>query len=307
MGLRCKSARLIMVWLSDMQTLEILETQTIFTPLGIRCWDPVYDRQVGEGLQVTARPETASGPVKYAFRTATRVYAFQNLPGLHEVTYPTEAGSPSARVLISIEDNQQRFLPVALGIELPLPYRGLYLVDAPGSPLDDNPPGFYLFSAPARPVTAGIAVVRAHLLDQATRQPAAYAMLEVRVQSGGTWYGLADARGVVVVMFPYPTFLSTLDTSPPVPNPVPLNQQNWSLQVSVRYAPDTLVATVLDMPDLASISRQPPGLIWSTVTGPASNELLLNLIYGQELRLQTDGLPASEAATLLVSPATSPP
>ena len=112
--------------------MKLLERQTIFTPLGLRFWDPVTDRQVGNDLVVTARPEEGSGPVMRAFRTASSVYAFQGLAGLREVEYPSEPRTrfrspPEQRgFIIEITDARKRFLPTLFTVQLPLAERGLY-------------------------------------------------------------------------------------------------------------------------------------------------------------------------------------
>lgn len=283
------------------------ERLNLFTPLGIRFWDPVYERQVRDGLLVTAYAADDPGSGIPAFRTAAGVYAFQRLPGLHDLVYRGESPPEARSFLVSVADRQQRFLPVVFSVELPLPYRGLFLVDALSSPLISNPPGFYLFSAPGRVPGSGLAVLRAQLYDQASRGAAAYAVLEMHLPDGTAWYGLADERGTVTLLCPYPSFLSSPGTSPPVPNPMPLNQQNWPVQIRVRYAPDMLVPTALQRPELASILRQPAGLIWPHSSDPPDSEWAGSLIYGQELQIQTDGLPPDESPRLLISPQTSPP
>ncbi len=65
-----------------------LETLTTRTLLGIRFWDPATDRQISDGLQLVAWPETAPDCKIDAFRTASGNFAFQNLPGMRAYEYP---------------------------------------------------------------------------------------------------------------------------------------------------------------------------------------------------------------------------
>jgi len=73
---------------SQFEVYAPLERVTIVTALGIRFWDALLDAPVRDGLDVTARPlgQRAGGTV--AFRTASGIYAFRGLPGLHDVEYP---------------------------------------------------------------------------------------------------------------------------------------------------------------------------------------------------------------------------
>jgi hypothetical protein len=303
----------------------LLEKRIVFTPLGIRFWDMVLDKQVADDLIVTTRPAAANRPIVAAFRTASGIYAFQGLPGLSAVEYPTadaadavETSPPDPVPFITeIIDRRHRFLPVAIKQELPLPYRGVFPSDAAGSPPDGSPPnggppGFYLCSAPTRPVVSGLAVVRAQLQDWTTREPAAYAILEVQINDGEPWCGVADHRGCVAVFFPYPTFTVTLNTSPP--SGPPLAQQKWEATIRVRYAPSTLEhLTPVTIPNLRSIPdyysilkqlKQPPGLIYTTENefDDPVESWEVELAYGQELVASTRDL-----STLLISPVASLP
>lgn len=308
-----------------------LEQTTVFTPLGIRFWDQVRDTQVSDSLMVIARPATivqgsppagsppdfylysaTAGSVTTAFRTASGVYAFQGLPGLHDVEYPVgelalEASPPNKRYfIIEVKDEQRRFLPTVFGVELPLDYRGVFLngispltESSPpiGSPPFSSPPGFYLFSAPTRATAPGLAAVRGCLVEASTERPAAYAVLEVQV-NGKTWYGVADERGCVAVLFPYPTFINTPGLSPPdTLRILPLQQQKWELTIRVRFNPDTLYFPLgeKNSPDLRTILKQSPGVIWracpqSPIAELPVEELSLNLVFGRELVLQTANL-----------------
>jgi hypothetical protein len=277
-----------------------LERVTIFTPLGIRFWDPVQDAQVKEGLIVTAYPEGTHRNGTRAFRTLSGVYAFRGLPGLHDVEYPSVAfpdASPpvAARFIIRVFDERRRFLPIVFGADLP--YFGVYPTHPPLSPPAGGLPGFYLFSAPTRPGAPSLAVMRAQLaerVDAVTRRPAAHAVLEVEVAGGRTWYGVADERGSVAVLFPYPTFtIATGLTSPAALTPV-TSVQSWDLHVRVRYEPVALTfSNGFRIPHLRSVFDQSPGRLWSTAVaqpGQPVSQMSAELIVPYFLQSTAGGL-----------------
>jgi hypothetical protein len=295
-----------------LEALRVRERLTIFTPLGIRFWDPALDTQVSEGLTVTARPLDIRGRTTGAFRTTSGIYAFQGLPGLHAVEYPRGQPLPlrsppaTARFLVEVRDDEGRFLSVAFSVDLP--YQGIFPTGSlHGLPVG-GPPGFYLFSAPTRPVSATLAVVRAQLAEHGTgssEKAALYAVMEVQGSDGQVWYGLADERGCVAVLFPYPTFSShsgALSLSPPETD----SRQRWTLSIGIRYAPDALrFPPASSLPELRSIFNQGSGTIWPSRTASPEqpvSRLSAELIFGEELVLKSAG-----EATLLISPALSSP
>lgn len=292
------------------ETFRPLERLTIFTPLGIRFWDPARDLPIEDSLVVTAWPWGATGPVRRAVRTASGIYAFHGLPGLRDLEYPApgtdplQSGSPlrSARFTVAVADLERRFLPAVFTVDVP--YRGIFPTNTAG-PSGNRPPGFFLFSAPTRPIPPALAVVRAQLaraLDPSTVEPAAFAVLEVQV-GATSWYGIADERGAVAVVFPYPTFEEAPAGSPPSPLAAG-TEPRWEVTARVRFTPTTLtVPAGATQPDLRSIFAQGPGVIWPA-RGPGAmptSELFAELVLGQELILRTDG-----ESTLVVGPGTSP-
>ncbi len=270
----------------------VIERQTIFTPLGIRFWDPASDSQIGHGLAVRAWPDGATEPVRSAFRTASGIYAFQGLPGLRDVEYPANGGgsaSPPAgqRFVVAVQDEQRRFLPAVLRLDAP--FFGIYPTAAASSPPGAALPGVYLFSAPWRTAT-GLAVVRAELVRRSTGEPAAWAVLELDVAESGVWHGIADERGSVAVLFPIPPFQATLGSSPPGPQAPPQEQQ-WQVTARVLFQPSHLETPAgADQPDLRTILTQAGGVVWASSTGAPAAELAATLNFGQDLILRTAGL-----------------
>ena len=302
--------------LVDVRVLEELTGRTL---LGIRFWDPALDEQVRDDLLVRARRADGVGPERTAVRTAGGLWAFHGLPGLHALERGDEAGEgaeplasppePAAvRFLVSVEDARRRFLPVAFTVDLPLPYRGPWNPGLEASPQSSAAARCYLFSSPNRPAGPGLAVVRAHLADadhngpDGAPAPAAHALLELELEGGGRWYGLADRRGSVAVLLPWPTVTGTIATSPPNGTFPPLARQRWSLTVRVRWSPGLPTQPVAGgAPDLRAVRQQELARLWPDA-GPTVPELEAELAYGRELVLRTSGRPE-----LLIEAAGSPP
>jgi len=270
-----------------------LERLAIITPLGIRFWDAALDRPVEDGLLVTAWPPTKPGALTQASLTMSGVYAFHGLPGLRSFEYPAVDGPqlspPSAqRFVVAVEDRLGRFVPVVFQVDLP--YLGIFPTESGGSP-GGRPPGFFLFASAGRPVTSGLAVVRAQLVD-AAGLPAAHAVLEVDDSTGQRWFGLADARGVVALLLPYPAFPFESDGSSPRSPSEAREPPHWGLTVRARYRPASQqVPPGARRPDLASLFAQPLANILAAFDLGPTSSLPANLIFGRELVLRTGSGP----------------
>lgn len=272
------------------------ERISVIVPLGIRFWDPAFGVQINDGLAVTAYPEGARRPATAAFCTPGGIYAFQGLSGLHDIEYPqTDSASPgslpaTARFLIEVVDTASRFLPVAFLVDAP--FSGIFPTDLPQSPVAPAPPGFYLFSTPTRTGSQLTALVRAQLserLDEINERPAAYAVLEIDAPEGNTWIGMADDRGAVAVLFPYPTFTGASNASLlPSAAAAP---QSWSIDLRVRYQPSALIfPTGSALPELRSVLAQAPAAIWTQRASPpgqALASLSATLVFGEQLTMRS--------------------
>lgn len=285
-------------------TLVRLERVTTMTPLGIRFWDAAADAQVTDGLVVTARPQANPGarPVA-AFRAGSGVYAFAGLPGLREFEQP-RTGAPDPAFpppaaakpfWIDVMDAFGRFLPVTFAAAAPTP--GLFLIGTGGA---TAPPGFFLFPAASRSTGAGIAAVRADLVDADTGLPAAFAAVEVDVPGSGTAVGLADDAGRVAVLFPAPAVVRPV--VPPAPPPVgsPPPAPTWPLAVRVRYAPAGLTfvpppppagrdAPGPSRPELRGVLTQALGQIVPDPALAPVDQITPDLALGIDLVLRTAG------------------
>lgn len=261
---------------------------------------------------VTARPENAARPVKTAFLTHSGAYAFDRLPGLREVEqgafgdYPVSSPPVQKRFVVEVRDQHRRYVEVGFSVDLPLPYRGLYLSHQTSSPPNSIPRGVNLYSAVTRTPPSMIAAVRGELFDREAAQTAAHAVVCVTTEDGFQWYGLADAHGRFVTFMPYPTLIGGIGGSPAVQSRRPLHQQTWQLSIEVLYAPH-LVTSLLDstLKEYSSVLNQPPARIWPVLPedgGISTDKQNVQLNYGIDVILKTAG-----QSKLMVSPATSPP
>jgi hypothetical protein len=256
----------------------ILDRITLVTPLALSFWDQVSNTTVGDGLVVTAYPPHQPEQAVQAIVNRLGIYVLRNLPGLRAVENGTGdttfwASPPAIRVfVVEVQDTRRRFQPFSLTLSAPV--RGVFAWElAPGSP--PEPTSVPLFSAPARPAPAGMAVLRAELFDPIHKQPAAWAILEARLAGQLLARGLADAAGRLVLIFPFP--------EPNLASHIPLTQQVWSLQLRAAYASSTPVPP---LPDLEAALAQPSATLWqdSARSLPLAQA---NLSFGRELVLRS--------------------
>ncbi len=262
---------------------ELSERYCIFTALGLRFWDPVLNMQISDHLCVRAWQDKTNYPVKFGFRTTSGNYVFQGLPGLHDIEYPNDKESlnPPKKYIVEVKDELNRFMPAVFSVELPLPYRGLYF-----SENGNSFPGFYLISSPSRTTPPGLASVRGQLICNSTYLPASYAVAEVEIE-GRKWYGIADKRGNISVIFPYPQFKSLSTANPQDNLENPFSLQKWQMTVRIHFSPESLVFPQgSKIPLLQTILKQKAGKIWDTETHPVK-ELSSNLTFDQEFILKT--------------------
>jgi hypothetical protein len=275
--------------------VNILTYATFVAPLGLRFWDAVGQRMIGDGLEVIASPASDPAQQIAAYPNRSAIYVLRNLPGLYAAEHGAgdeaywAAPPPSRPFTIMVRDRMQRFLPFRFDVQAPS--RGLYgWPCAPTSP-PDALAAVPLFSAPARAIPFGMAVIRAQLRTAAGR-PASWALLEGRVNGGPPARGLADKAGAVALIFAYPQ----LPTTGPRP---PLTQQTWTIQLSARYRP---VTPPPEQPDICDLLDQPEASMWSDAaqTQPLTSA---TLVYGRELVLRTRKDPTSWLSEVRITPA----
>lgn len=289
--------------------IRVLERVPTVSLLGVRLRDAVTGAQIREGLHVRAWPADG-GRVTLARRTASDLYAFQGLPLLEDLEtgreplHPESSPGPVPRAFVlSVDDPLGRYLPAALPVDLPLPYPGRWLEDAPPvSPGDEPPDGLRLFRAPAARPEPWMAAVRGELVQRDGGAPAGHARVRVRIDAGTPVTGFSDANGRFLVVAPLPVLVADLGGSPPVV-PLPLSRRTWSLSLSVDWAPDAqLPLPRAGVPAYQSLFVQPQADLWTDPAGPPEPVWSGVLLPGVALVARSRG-----RSELLVSPVPASP
>jgi hypothetical protein len=287
-----------------------LEFVTRVTPLGLRFWDAVTGAVVADGLAVTAYPPGGGRRVS-AYTTRSGVFVLQGLPGLRDLEEGEGDAAywdflpPGRRFVLEVVDREGRFQPFTFTADLPA--RGLLTWRCEKASPPESAAAFVpLFSTAARTVPAGTAVLRADLWDPWAQVPAAWAVLEVRAPGRPPVRGIADGRGRVAVLFPYPEPTSPFPDlgSPPAGAAAPFTAQEWPLEVRAAYAPQDPAPAI---PDLCDTLGQPPADLWadSFQIEPLTGAVLK---LGQELIVRTrDAGRLTPLPVLYITPAASPP
>jgi hypothetical protein len=271
-----------------------IEAITRVTPLGVRFWDDITQRPISDGLAVTAYP--ANQPAR---RSAARVncadtFIFQDLPGLHEAEFGAGNDeywtSPPAQreFVVEVIDPFDRFQPFTFAAHPPERGRFNWWCAPSGAPPDHAP--VPLFSAPARSVPGGLAVMRIEVWDAVRHAPAAWALLEAHYDGRRIARSYADQKGRVVLMFPYPEPSDPPITSPPSQRTSLVNQ-SWPIELRAFYAPSLPVP---DVPDLCDVLQQPEVQLLNNL----SPEVLLgdvDLKFGGKLTVSSPPEPLSIA------------
>ena len=280
--------------------IQVMETLTLVCPLGLRFWDAVDRAPVSEGLSMQIWPKSQPDLRIPAVLNRTDVFTFHDLPGMRGIEIGAgddafwRANPPRFDFVVQVQDTANRFLPFQLPVRLPV--RGL----------SDGVP---LFSSPARVVVSPMGIIRAQLFDPIHRLPAAWTLVEARVEGIVLGRGVADAQGGLLLPLPYPEARNSGPAfgSPLGPAGVKLNDQTWQVHLSFFYAPQPSSS----VPDLNQVLKQPPATAWvdEMLSAPLTTATLR---FGQELVLRSRALLASPPAspwlsTLLITPAGSPP
>jgi hypothetical protein len=269
--------------------------------LGVRFWDRVGGRPVADGLELletTSETLATCGP--------HGVFAFHDLPGMHESAYGTGDdafwSSPPNRgpFRFRLRDRARRFLPFTFDADLPV--QGLFMEDCGiGSSPPDVVGAVPLFSSPSRVAPGSLARVSADLWNIVDDEPAAWAVLEITTGDGSLHRGVADEQGRVIVLFAYPEPPPHPISPPPSPGSRALARQTWPLTLEVRYARSATSPSpgVPDgePPDLCAVLTQPNATLLASAS-PAISLGPQPLAFGRELALRTPG-----HSELLVLPA----
>ncbi|MFL5653295.1 MAG: hypothetical protein ACJ8CB_03810 [Ktedonobacteraceae bacterium] len=295
-------------------SISVIERLTLVAPFGVRFRDEVSGSIVGDGLTVTAYPPINPARRVQAFANPSGVYVLRNVPGLRNFEHGAGDANfwnnlpPKRSFIIEVVDNARRFQSFRFTADLPV--RGLFPWEcgATASSPPTTPAMVPLYSAPTRPVPAGMAVLRAQLWDPIAQVYAAGAVIEVQLLGRPPVRGFADALGRIVLIFPYPEptdfVLDSLPSASPVGASVPLTQHTWSIELRAAYAPQQPVPFI---PDLCTTLMQSPAILWAD---KARTQHLppVTLHFGQELVVRsTDTAHNTALPVLLITPAVSPP
>jgi hypothetical protein len=243
----------------------------LVAPLGLRLWDPLFERAVTEGLAAWAYDEALPEVRSTGYANRSGVFAFRNLAGRRalefgsgDAAYWASAIPQQRAYTVEIRDPETRFLPFRLR-DVRAPWRGLYSSDLePASPPDVA--RVSLFSAPTRIESGPFAVVRAELRepqpgDPKRTRPAPWAIVELDVPGREVpVQGMADRDGRIQLLFPYPEPEGGAFVSPPG-GPALLGQE-WRLPLRVLF---TRPEPVPETPDLrATVLGQAPAVAWES-------------------------------------------
>jgi hypothetical protein len=254
----------------------VLEAITTLAPLGVRFVDDVTGELVSDGLTVLYPRAGTNVPARAAVNRSG-VFVMRRFAGIGDVERGRgddafwESALPSVTATIEVHDALGRYHDVTFDAHVPT--RGLFapVCGSPPSPPAAEP-SVPLLSTPARVVPAGVAVLRASVRDAESGAPAAWALL-----TAGAGRGVADARGEVAVLFPYPP-LSSFAGSPPSSTRRPLLDERWSVPVDAYY--DRLPAN--ETPDICDVLAQRRADTLQHLS-PPSVAAPQTLAYGREL------------------------
>lgn len=289
----------------------VLEELTWVAPFGVRFWDVTAMAPAGAGLTVVAYPDALPDLRSTADTNHTGVYFFHGLPGMRRFENGIgdedfwAANPPIIPFTVEVSDPQDRYLPYQFSVLLPV--HGLYGVAESPLALSLTPDATWLpvFSTPSRALPGPSAVVRAQLMDDAAKAPAAWALMTAQVPGSLLMTALADDRGVVSLTLPYPEPRNSPFASPLGAGSLKLSDQTWPLTVSVFYRPplSSPVAADAVLTDLKTILGQSAAMAWRDTahSGPASS---FTLQFGKDLVLRSlDSGTGRELPVLLITPA----
>jgi hypothetical protein len=247
-----------------MSNVQVLERTTHRTPLGLQVWDIATATHLIEGLEIQITSGTRAIGTR-AFANRSGVYCAFNISGLQQQfelnENDTDAWKTQRRPYqIEVRDPAGRFLPFVFDADLPirdlmiwltsrtlLPQPFIFPTDQSSKPMIQRIP---LFSSVSRSVPDTLAVVRAELREINTNRPAAWSLLKVSIDTTVLGIGLADQKGRVAILFPYPKRSSpVLPSTPPATNAF-----RWDIELTAYYTP--WQTAIPDAPDLAYLVKQ---------------------------------------------------
>lgn len=302
-----------------MTTVRVLERFARNAGLGLRFWDVAGATSTIYGLRVEVYPRANARARARAVVNRSGVYVVHQLPMAPPPPGPRDFETsdlepqdlwPAATraYRIEVSDPAGRFLPLAFDADLPA--RDLFTWLAPWvspphpMPLpgdEGSPPALAigrvpLFSAPSRPVPDPLAVVYAQLREAGTGRDAAWCLLTVAIAGAVRGVGLADERGRVAVIFPYPEPPRRSLASPPEAR----DDFSWTADLRAFWRTTSPAEPPPAMPDLADVlrSQSDERTVMTSTTSPPQP---LRLTYREPLTARTAGTTGADASLLFVS------
>lgn len=255
--------------------------------LGLRLADAVTGLPVREGLRAWASPVADERTRVAGELGPSGQIVWSRLPGV-SAWQQDRAAPQTRRFCVEVEDRLDRYLPVRLEVDAPC----AGLLTRVWGARKERRALVPMAHQPGGPPLEGHASVYAELWDPGAGAPAAWSLLSVRAGTGEravTSWGLADGRGRVRVLLPWP--------EPALSTGRPLAESSWSLSLRVRYArraPDPRP------PTLDTIEGQPQARLWRDAEARVAMGSA-TLRFGTELLLRGDG-PAGNYQPLYVTP-----
>ena len=283
------------------------------TPFGLKLWDAAERRIVADGLHIRLfQRRRPADPALVLRPNGGDIFVAHRLPGM--MAMPASGSPPETRSFrLVVRDPAGRFQRFALDLDLPAPdgLVGLPCAAAVGEPrapagsppaIPPAEPTVPLLSAPARPVPAALASLRAELLDADTGLPAAFAVLEIRHAGALLARAMTGADGALLAVFPYPEAGPAAAPPGSPPGPGGLLQRTWRLDLAVRYGPVAGMPAPApgepSYPELCQALTQPPARLFAGAASPPMSVTTATLAYGRELNLG----PGAGTPALLVAP-----
>jgi hypothetical protein len=267
-------------------TVHLVERLAHRNALALRFRDAQTGERVSAGLSVRVVLDVTDRTFP-AVPTPSGAFTVRTIPGLRRWEIRSvDANAVEEAVVVrpvpvrvEVRDQLNRYL--ACLVKAILPMNGLIVPDLgsppsspPSSGLDVAVP---LYSAPSRTVPAGLAVVRATLVQAANSRPAAYAALEVSPEPGAAPVrGIADERGEIAILFDYPPLPRQLG-SPPATTKRSLADTTWTVGLRA-YLPRRVPGS---LPEVDRLLDQRPAVL-TTTPPPMAAVTQAEVSYGLE-------------------------
>ena len=291
------------------ETPTVIESFPLRCPLGVRFRDTATMQIVASGLSVTAYPVTAPFPEavrRSASPNRSGVWVFNDLAGLRSyelgVDNQSVNGSPPGPIQfrIEVQDLESRFLPCSFVAWAPV--QGLFQFIAGGSPpwpWNDVP----LFSAPERPVPPNCAVIRTQLTASDEESAAAWSLVQVTTTVRSQvirYFGIANPKGSVALMFPWPELTTLVFSSPP--GGLQLDAQGWQFAFAAWHDFESPPGTMADLGAILARPANPPDSLWVELSPPAPFSQAV-LTFGRELIVPDTNARADHLRQLIITSA----